>query len=508
MGEGAQTQVEVGRNRAERTPRGSVLLVGDDGRLVAAVREALRDTEWTVCAAGVGGTLIPSDVRAVVALGDAALAPASSLAAARVPLLAVGIANGAAAAALGAVAQRGADRLDDLAAALRAAVDAAAASVDRIAAALVAPLSDDPIDEYCDRLASMLRATHVVVYAGERGAALSPLGARWPGAATPPRLQASAVAELLAGGVAAAQATERLLGVPAQSPQLWTQLDGAARSPGDAPNAVQLVARAGPSFAAAEVADVERLAGVAALAVAGARSVAHLRRTDAVKAEFVRTVSHELRTPLDTVIGYADLLVEEAFGPLAEEQRRILRRVGDRARGLLEVIAATLDLPGVTGGRVSLATRPVSVARLLAELEIDTREWGVRRDLRYVWDVAADLPTLTTDPGKLRVLVKNLLANAMKFTDRGGITVRARARDGGVELSVEDTGIGIEGEAVQFVFDAFRQANAAASGKYGGVGLGLYIVRRLVALLGGRLRVESEIGVGSKFHVWLPAEPP
>jgi signal transduction histidine kinase len=377
----------------------------------------------------------------------------------------------------------------------------------RLAAALVANV-DHPgrLAEYGREIAGALDATFVLVLVAEPAGELTTAavcdGAGVSAVQVGSRLRAGELKAITDSTSDAAARAERRFGVPAAWPRHWSVLTVDERVVG-----MQLISRSGKGFTVRETEAVESLAAVLALAIDRGQAIARLRRADGVKTEFVRSVSHELRTPLNTVIGYADLLADEAFGPLADEQRRILRRVGDRARGLLEVIAATLDLPGIDGGRLSLETRSVSVSDLLRDLEADAREWRVRHDLRYQWDVDAELPAITTDPGKLRVLLKNLIANAVKFTDRGGITVRARARDGGVEFSVEDTGIGIEPEAVHFVFDAFRQANAAATGQYGGVGLGLYIVRRLVGILGGRLRVESEVGVGSKFHIWLPADP-
>ncbi len=376
-----------------------------------------------------------------------------------------------------------------------------------VASGLVRTL-DQPgrLDEYCENLAAAFPVSYVSLLFAEAGGEMVVAGL-CAEAVVPSktragmRLPAADVAALAGTSSEAAAGTWRELGLPLAWARHWSPLVIDGRSIG-----MQLVARPAGDFTAGEMRALDELAVVLALATDRGRTIVRLRRADGVKTEFVRTVSHELRTPLNTVIGYADLLADEAFGPLGDEQRRILRRVGDRARGLLEVIAATLDLPGIDGGRLSLQTRPVSVADLLGDLEADAREWRVRHDLRYHWDIGADLPVIITDPGKLRVLLKNLIANAVKFTDRGGITVRARAKEGGVEVTVEDTGIGIEPEAVHFVFDAFRQANAAATGQYGGVGLGLYIVRRLVGILGGRLRVESEVGVGSKFHVWLPAD--
>jgi signal transduction histidine kinase len=373
------------------------------------------------------------------------------------------------------------------------------------ASRLVAPVAGaGGLDEYCAGLAGALRADAALVLVRDRAGELAASGAflpEWERGVGSLRMSRDQLSELRGG--TPSEEVWSLLGLKPAASVLCTDLVVDGRSFG-----LQIVARQAEGFSAEELGRAESLARLAASAAHRAHAVEQLRRNDSLKTEFVRTVSHELRTPLNTVIGYADLLVDEVFGALDEEQRKVLRRVGDRGRGLLEVIAATLELPGVDSGRVSLETRPISISALMAEIEADAREWRVRDDLVYTWDIAGDLPSIVTDAGKLRVLLKNLIANATKFTDRGGITVRARPQDGGVEFSVEDTGIGIEGDAVHFVFDAFRQASAANTRQYGGVGLGLYIVRRLAGMLGGRLRVESEVGVGSKFFVWLPAQAP
>ena len=127
-----------------------------------------------------------------------------------------------------------------------------------------------------------------------------------------------------------------------------------------------------------------------------------------------------------------------------------------------------------------------------------------KADLHLVFDVPANLPPLCTDPLKLTMVLKNLVGNAIKFTDRGQVTVGARADDGRVEITVADTGIGIAPEAVPFIFDAFRQADNSTTRRHGGVGLGLYITRRLLDVLGGTISVDSEVGCGSTFRIALP----
>ena len=124
------------------------------------------------------------------------------------------------------------------------------------------------------------------------------------------------------------------------------------------------------------------------------------------------------------------------------------------------------------------------------------------------YDVATALPLVHTDAAKLKVVVKNLVANAVKFTERGYIALSAARRDDGVEVAVSDSGIGIAPDALPIIFEAFRQADSSMTRRHGGVGLGLHVVRRLMTLLGGRVAVDSTPGSGSTFRVWIPLAGP
>jgi signal transduction histidine kinase len=124
------------------------------------------------------------------------------------------------------------------------------------------------------------------------------------------------------------------------------------------------------------------------------------------------------------------------------------------------------------------------------------------------WQIAPRLPTLHTDVMKLKMVLKNIITNALKFTDAGVITIGAQPRQNGVDFEVADTGIGIPQDALGAIFEPFRQVDSSSTRRHGGVGLGLYIVRQLVGLLGGMVTVESEVGRGSTFRVWIPAETP
>lgn len=242
----------------------------------------------------------------------------------------------------------------------------------------------------------------------------------------------------------------------------------------------------------------------AALALENARLVEELERADHIKSDFVATMSHELRTPLNVIIGYQDLLLEEEFGPINDEQRETLRRVAIRSRELLDLVSATLDLSRLEAGRVTVDCTRIDLAALIEELRIQVTEaWG-SRDLHFGWNVPPDLGSLRSDPTKIKVILKSLIGNAVKFTDHGTITVSVARTPDGVEFSVSDTGIGIDASAQNVIFEAFTQADSSVSSRFGGAGLGLYIVRRLLDLLGGNVRVESELGRGATFRVLVP----
>jgi signal transduction histidine kinase len=141
---------------------------------------------------------------------------------------------------------------------------------------------------------------------------------------------------------------------------------------------------------------------------------------------------------------------------------------------------------------------------LVNDIAVETRDACRKSDLTFDWRIAPELPRLYTDPVKLKVVLKNLITNAVKFTPHGTVVVDVHPRNGGVEFLVADTGIGIKPEILPIIFEPFRQGDASATRHFGGVGLGLYIVRRLLDLLGGTIAVQSEVGHGSTFRVVLP----
>ena len=226
------------------------------------------------------------------------------------------------------------------------------------------------------------------------------------------------------------------------------------------------------------------------------------------KSEFLATMSHELRTPLNNILGYADLLLAEDFDDLSDDLAHPLRRIHSNASELLDLITAVLDVSRLEAGRLPMAIQEVQLPRLLQELKTETQEAYQRSGLQFVWEVETELVPIRTDPEKLKVVLRNLIGNAVKFTPQGSITVQVVAKREGVELRVSDTGIGIPAEALAVIFEPFRQLDGAASRQYGGTGLGLHIVKRLLDLLGGRVVVESQVGYGSTFRIWVPRESP
>jgi PAS domain S-box-containing protein len=229
---------------------------------------------------------------------------------------------------------------------------------------------------------------------------------------------------------------------------------------------------------------------------------------DRLKSEFLATMSHELRTPLNVILGYVELLVEGGFGAVTVAQGAVLRRLEQNTRVLCELISMVLDLNRLEAGRLPLDVKGVELGALLEEIRAEMQGLCEQSGLSFRWQVEAALPVVQTDPGKLKVIVKNLVGNAIKFTPRGRVTVRAQAQPAGVEIGVSDTGIGIAPEAQALIFEPFRQVDSAATRRYAGSGLGLHIVKRLLEVLGGTVSVQSALGHGSTFRVWLPNSPP
>jgi signal transduction histidine kinase len=254
--------------------------------------------------------------------------------------------------------------------------------------------------------------------------------------------------------------------------------------------------------------DLRRLRGIAehaTIALRNAQLLEEAREASSLKSEFVSTISHELRTPLNVLIGYAEVLRDEAAGPLSGEQRELIERMDRRSRELLELIEATLQVGRLEAGCVHVELGSIEIESLMASLRACTAGLPCRDEVILEWQTEMTPGgVIVTDPAKVALIVRNLVSNALKFTEAGRVLVAIRPLRSQLEIAVSDTGVGMAPEQVRLAFEMFRQLEANRAAHQGGVGLGLYIVDQLVKRLGGRIEVESTPGRGSTFRVVLP----
>jgi GAF domain-containing protein len=222
------------------------------------------------------------------------------------------------------------------------------------------------------------------------------------------------------------------------------------------------------------------------------------------KSEFLANMSHELRTPLNAIIGFSEVLSERMFGELNEKQEEYSKDIHASGQHLLSLINDILDLSKIEAGRMELELTDFHLPTALDSALTLVRERAGRRGIALQMNVDSRLGQIQADERKVRQVVLNLLSNAIKFTPEGGrIEVGASPRDGSVEISVSDTGVGIAPDDQEAVFEEFRQVGTADK-KAEGTGLGLTLCRKFIELHGGRIWVKSEVGVGSTFGFTLP----
>jgi signal transduction histidine kinase/HAMP domain-containing protein len=229
-----------------------------------------------------------------------------------------------------------------------------------------------------------------------------------------------------------------------------------------------------------------------------------LERANRLKSEFLANVSHELRTPMNAIIGYSKLMLDGLDGELNAQQEADLQRVTTAADNLLGLINGLLDLSKIEAGRMEINVEEIDVGPIVEDVVALVRPQSDSKDLDVRANIPVELPTILADRARFRQVLVNLVSNAVKFTDSGAVTVSATSGEGWVTVSVADTGIGISAEAQAYIFDEFRQADASTTRRYGGTGLGLAISKRLVALHGGRIWVESGTNGGSVFSFTIP----
>jgi signal transduction histidine kinase len=335
---------------------------------------------------------------------------------------------------------------------------------------------------------------------------------------------------------------------------------------GDVIGVIRALSKSPRDFTAQEIELFEQMVSGAAIAIENSRLYMDLTISNNAKSEFLGVMSHELRTPLNIIMGYANLIKDDLAGESAAPHRQSLQIIEHHANSLLDIINAIMDATRIESGNVAVDKQEVYITDLFEQLK-STCALPKDKDIALLWELPDDLPNITSDYEKLRRILRNLIDNAIKFTQTGTITVSARLVEHGaalylmkreanpvnqeaqnhgrpvpsvtyqvpddtaveskpgtwhvtpdtedkirdtrvIEFSVQDTGIGIAEQTLPFIFEIFRQGDSSNTRAYEGAGLGLYVAKKYSELLGANISVESSVGQGSTFTVAVPINKP
>jgi len=279
---------------------------------------------------------------------------------------------------------------------------------------------------------------------------------------------------------------------------------------------VLLVARGReqPLFAVGEMEWLQVVADHASVVLSRTRLLDQAQAADRAKGRFLATISHELLTPLTTLTGYGELLADQVIGPMSEPQLEILGRMLSVTHDLSAMIEEILAFASLEEGRNAVVrVSDFLAADLVRSVAAAVEPQAAHRGLQLTWTAPAEPIRLSTDLEKARVVLTHLAANAVKFTDRGSVSISVTCVEGEVRFDVQDTGIGIAAEDIGRLFHPFTQLDQGLTRRHGGTGLGLHIAQRLAMLLGGRIEVRSTAGAGSTFTFrvrayGVPLDPP
>jgi signal transduction histidine kinase len=267
-------------------------------------------------------------------------------------------------------------------------------------------------------------------------------------------------------------------------------------------------------FSEEETGFVSTVAGQLAIAIHHSQLFEHvqhqaseLRQANKVKDEFLGVVSHELKTPLNVISGYSNMLIEGMLGDVSPIQEKALQTVARQSKELHSLINSVLQVSSIEAEMLQVELHEVNFWEFMSELRA-FYDYPLAKEIKLIWQVPADLPVLYADRGKVKHILENLINNAIKFTDHGAVTISARyvASKKIMEFKVSDTGVGIPKDWLPTIFERFRQVDSSDTRAHGGVGLGLYIVKKYASLLGGMIQVESKVGHGSTFTLRIPCQ--
>ena len=223
-----------------------------------------------------------------------------------------------------------------------------------------------------------------------------------------------------------------------------------------------------------------------------------------MKSEFLANMSHELRTPLNSILALSDVLIQQAKNKLSDEENDYLEIVARNGKRLLAMINDILDISKIEAGKMDVIPEPISIKSLVSVVKDNIQSLAQHKNLVVNLTIQDDLEKIETDENKLYQVLLNIVSNAIKFTEKGHVDIKVKQDAENTSIEVKDTGIGISKEVLPHIFDEFRQADGSSSRQYEGTGLGLAIANKLMNILGGKIKVESDVGKGSVFTLSIP----